>query len=81
MPLELLAYGGDLNRDVLEDKKRQYDETLFQVREWAADQIVIPLLEREWLLAGILPETLTYAVTWPTSKPITPVIWRPSSRP
>ena len=72
VPLELLAYGGDLNRDVLEDKKRQYDETLFQVREWAADQIVIPLLEREWLLAGILPETLTYAVTWPTSKPITP---------
>ena len=72
VPLELLAYGENLNRDVLEDKRRQYDDTLVQVREWAADQIITPLLEREWLLAGILPESLTYAVTWPTAKPITP---------
>lgn len=72
VPLELLAYGENLNRDVLEDKKRQYDETLGQVRQWAADQIIIPLMERAWLLAGILPETLDYSVNWPTSREIAP---------
>jgi hypothetical protein len=72
VPLELLAYGENLNRDVLGEKRAQYDETLEQVRAWAADEIIAPLIEREWLLAGILPESLEYAVGWPSRKVVSP---------
>ena len=51
VPLELLAYGANLNRDVLEDKRGQYAETLGHIREWATDELVRPILERQWLLA------------------------------
>lgn len=72
VPLELLAFGENLNRDVLDDKKRQYDETLEQVRQWAADQIIIPILEREWLLHGLLPDDLAYSIGWPSRKALAP---------
>lgn len=72
VPLELLAFGENLNRDVLEDKKRQYDETLEQVRGWAAGEIILPILEREWLLHGILPETLAVSVGWPSYRNVPP---------
>lgn len=72
VPLELLAYGENLNRDVLEDKKRQYDETLEQTRVWVADQIIAPIIEREWLLHDILPEELEYNIGWPSRKIVSP---------
>lgn len=68
VPLELLAYGENLNRDVLETKKLQYDETLHQVRAWVSAEVLYPIIEREWLLHGLLPETLEYTVTWATKK-------------
>jgi len=68
----ILGYGRDLNRDVLRDQKEQYDETLDGIKEWVADQIVKPLLELQWLLAGILPDSLDYDIKWPVKAIVTP---------
>ncbi|CAG0947327.1 hypothetical protein ANRL1_03958 [Anaerolineae bacterium] len=72
VPLELIGYGRNLNRDVLEEKKKQYDETLDQVKTWCADEIVKPIIEREWLLHGILPASLGYQIVWKSKTKLTP---------
>jgi hypothetical protein len=72
VPMELIAYGGELNRDILGEKKEEYEETLSQGREWLTAQVVAPLLERQWLLKGILPESLEYEIVWRTAKPLSP---------
>ena len=59
VPMSLIGYGQDLNRDVLEKQKEQYDEELDPITQWVEDEILKPLLERQWLLAGILPEGLS----------------------
>lgn len=71
-PMELIAYGGELNRDILSEKKSEYEETLSQGREWLTAQVIKPLLERQWLLQGILPEALDYKIVWRSAKTITP---------
>jgi hypothetical protein len=68
VPMSLLGYGQDLNRDVLEKQKEQYDETLPQVTAWVEEQIVVPLLELQWLLQGIWPDGLTYEIAWASKK-------------
>lgn len=73
VPLELIGYGRNLNRDVLEQKKEQYDETLASVRQWMAAEFILPLLERQWLLVGIWPDALTVDVQWKTKKEPTPL--------
>jgi hypothetical protein len=72
VPLELLAYGENLNRDVLQEKKAQYDEGIAAAQAWLADQIIEPLVERAWLLAGILPENVEYTIGWPSKRVLTP---------
>jgi hypothetical protein len=72
VPMELIVYGGDLNRDILGEKKEEYDETLSQGREWLTSQIIVPLLKRQWLLKGILPENVEYEIIWRTAKQLTP---------
>jgi hypothetical protein len=72
VPLELIGYGRNLNRDVLEQKKEQYTETLGAVRQWLVTEIIKPLLERQWLLLGIWPDALTLDVQWKTKKEPTP---------
>jgi len=64
VPMELLGYGENLNRDVLGEKKEEYDETLQTLRGWAEKEILVPLLELQWLLAGIWPDGLEYEVKW-----------------
>jgi hypothetical protein len=76
VPLALLAYGNDLNRDVLGEKKAEYEEQLEQGREWLTDQIIKPLLERQWLLQGILPESVTYSIIWRPRIQVTPALIR-----
>jgi hypothetical protein len=71
VPLELIGYGEDLNRDVLEEKKAQYDRDLETLTAWLEGQIVKPLLELQWLLKGIYPETLTYEVKWKAKQNLT----------
>jgi len=72
VPMELIAYGDGLNRDILGEKKEEYEETLSQGREWLTDQVVAPLLERQWLMKGLLPEDVDYEIVWRTAKPMTP---------
>lgn len=72
VPMELIAYGSGLNRDILGEKKEQYDETLRQDREWTISQIIKPLLERQWLLQGILPAALDYKIVWRSGKSLSP---------
>lgn len=72
VPMELIAYGGNLNRDILGEKKDQYDETLRQDREWVISEIVTPLLERQWLMQGILPASLNYKIIWRSGKSLSP---------
>ena len=68
VPLELIGYGRNLNRDVLQQKKEQYDETLTSVRGWLVTEIIRPLLERQWLLLGIWPDALVWDVVWKAKK-------------
>ncbi len=72
VPMELVAYGKDLNRDILGEKKDEYEETLNQGREWATMQILKPLFEREWLLNGILPASVTYKIIWRKARTLDP---------
>jgi hypothetical protein len=72
VPMPLIAYGSELNRDVLGEKRAEYEETLNQGREWATDEIIKPLLERQWLLKGIFPASVNYEVVWRTAKSLTP---------
>ncbi len=76
VPLALIAYGNDLNRDVLGEKKAEYEEQLEQGREWLTDQVIKPLLERQWLLQGILPESVQYSIIWRPRIQVTPTLIR-----
>jgi len=72
VPMELLVFGEGLNRDILGEKKEEYENNQEQGREWLTKQLVKPLLERQWLLAGILPAAIKYKIKWRTAKPLTP---------
>lgn len=76
VPLALIAYGNDLNRDVLGEKKAEYEEQLEQGREWLTDQVIKPLLERQWMLRGILPESVQYSIIWRPRIQVTPALIR-----
>lgn len=64
VPMSLLGYGQDLNRDVLDEQEEQYRRTLETVSQWVTGQFVRPLLERQWLLKGIWPDSLTWTAEW-----------------
>lgn len=72
VPLELIGYGRNLNRDVLEEKKKQYDEALGSVRGWLEWELIRPLLERQWLLLGIWPDDLEIDLQWKAKKDPSP---------
>ncbi len=76
VPMELLGYGANLNRDVLGEKKAEYDEVLDQLREWVADQLIKPLLEMQWLLKGIYPNGVKYSIEWREKENVTPAMIR-----
>jgi hypothetical protein len=69
VPMALVGYGKDLNRDILEQKQRQYDRALEQLTQWCEDEIVKPLVHLQWLLLGILPEGLSYEIEWKSKAP------------
>lgn len=64
VPMSLLGYGQDLNRDVLQEQKQQYEEGLRSLKKWVEHELIRPLIELQWLLAGIWPETLEYEIGW-----------------
>jgi hypothetical protein len=72
VPMELVAYGEGLNRDILSEKKDEYDESLDDGREWVTEEFLKPLIERQWLLKGILPANVEYKIIWRKAKSLTP---------
>lgn len=72
VPMVLVGYGKDLNRDVLEQKLTQYERALESLTQWLEDEFVRPLLEREWLLNGLYPEHLKYELVWRYKSPSSP---------
>lgn len=70
IPLELLGYGGSFQRDVLGAKQEQYAKSLVQLSEWAEADFIKPLIEREWLFNGILPQDVDYEIEWKTKEPL-----------
>jgi len=73
VPMELIGYGRDLNRDVLEQKKEQYDDSIVAFREWLEFEILNPLFETQWLLQGIYPGALDWSIEWKAKETPTPV--------
>ncbi len=71
VPMPLLGYGQDLNRDVLQEQKEQYDRALDAVAQWIDKEILQPLIELQWLLKGIWPGGLKYQIVRPPRKPLT----------
>jgi hypothetical protein len=69
--MSLLGYGQDLNRDVLDKQSEQYQMALMGLTAFPEVEIVKPLIERQWLLQGILPEGLTYRIKWRNKQLIT----------
>jgi len=74
IPLELIGYGENLNRDVLQEKQDHYDDTLDGLASWLDDQFLIPLIERQWLLQGIWPASVRYTIQRPSRTPITALL-------
>lgn len=69
-PMGLMGYGQDLNRDVLDEQQREYDLAKEAISRWITEQIVAPIVERQWLLKGILPESLTWSAEWSAVEPM-----------
>lgn len=72
VPMELIGYGQNLNRDILKEKKEEYDEIIEGLRSWVQTELLKPLFERQWLLAGIYPPNLNYSFEWRAKQLITP---------
>lgn len=70
LPLALIGYGRNLNRDILEQKLEQYERALEGVSRWESDQLLTPILEVQWLLKGIWPGNLDYEIKWASKKTI-----------
>lgn len=73
VPMELIGYGRNINRDVLEQKKQQYDDSIVAFRDWLESEIINPLLTRQWLLLGIWPGNLDWSIEWKSKDSPTPV--------
>lgn len=71
VPMSILGYGQDLNRDVLDGQTKQYERALEQMSEWVTAEFVKPLVERQWLLKGIWPASLTWSAKWSSKQPLT----------
>lgn len=70
VPMALMGYAEDLNRDVLEEQADAYHGTLESLSSWAGRELVRPLLERQWLLDGHLPASHPYTLQWGTKRAV-----------
>ncbi|HEY84705.1 MAG TPA: hypothetical protein G4N96_06295, partial [Chloroflexi bacterium] len=64
VPIELLGYGHDLNRDLLEEKLKSYEDALPAVTDWIEKQVLEPLVDLQLLLLGIWPGNVKYEILW-----------------
>lgn len=71
VPMALVAYGGDLSRDVIDLKEKQYRRSIEQITTWMDRQMIIPLIKLQWQLKGINPLEVEYETTWASKDPLT----------
>lgn len=71
IPMSLLGYGQDLNRDVLQEQQEQYKISLETITEWVEAQLLVPFLERQWLIQGIDPVLISYSIEWQAKQLLT----------
>jgi len=76
VPMGLMAYGEDLNRDILQEQTDEYHSALESLSSWMGAEIVVPLLQRQWLLSGIWYESYPYELEWGTKKTISARVLR-----
>jgi len=74
LPMSLIAYGQDLNRDILNEQRDQYNDDLPTVTKWVEDEFVRPVCDLQLLLMGILPESATYKIAWVSRQILTPMM-------
>lgn len=68
IPLPLLGYGENVNRDVLKEQQEQYHLALMEITSWAIGDLVEPMVKLQWLLDGIWPASLKYTIAQPTTE-------------
>ena len=68
VPLAILGYGENINRDVLKEQQEQYRLALVEISSWVIGELVSPLVELEWLLHGIYYPMLSYSISPPTTE-------------
>lgn len=70
VPMALMGYAEDLNRDVLQEQTEEYHAALESLCGWVGKQLLQPLLERQWLLDGFWPDSYAHTFQWGTKKTI-----------
>lgn len=80
VPGSLVGYGHGLNRDVLDEQSAEYDDDKESLSDWVSEQIVIPLIERQWLLKGIWPDGLDWSIEWASKKALTPAAFAEAAK-
>lgn len=68
VPLPLLGYGENINRDVLKEQQEQYHLALTEITSWTVGDLVEPIVRLQWLLDGIWPASLKYTIAPPTTE-------------
>jgi len=68
VPLPLLGYGENVNRDVLKEQQEQYHLALMEITGWAVGELVEPIVRLQWMLDGIWPASLKYTIAQPTTE-------------
>lgn len=64
VPLSMIGYGKNINRDVLDVQDQEYRRLLQVLGHFPVNSIIVPIIELEWLLHGILPSNYDWSVEW-----------------
>lgn len=71
-PLELIGYSRGINRDILEQKSKQYAQAVADGVKWFGNQFIEPLVDRHLLLNGINPPNTPYQIIRKHTAAMTP---------
>lgn len=70
VPMSLIAYGKGLNQEIITLKEKQYRRSIESIGDTITDSIIMPIIELQWLLKGIDPDTVKYEAGWKTKDPL-----------
>lgn len=64
IPLAMTGYGSDMNRDILDVQNEEYRRLLEVIGTFPISAIIKPIIELEWLLHGIYPDSYDWDIEW-----------------